>query len=101
MSSMDVYSKAWLLLSMAGSNPSQGEEGPSLRSGSRRLRQLLHAMGSILHRFTTPMDQWKTDFIARRNGREDERRLCSPQRSGCAAIVSRSDSHAILIQSLS
>jgi len=69
---MDVYSKAWLLLWRAGSNPSLREEGPSLRGGSRRLRQLLHGMESISHRFTTPMDQWRTDFIARRNGREDE-----------------------------
>src|SRR4029077_705192 len=72
MWSFDVYSKAWLLLWRAGSNPSRREEGPSLRSGSRRLRQLLHAMESISHRFTTPMDQWRTDFIARRNGRRDE-----------------------------
>src|SRR5713101_5557612 len=91
MWSMDVYSKAWLLLWRGGSNPSLREEGPSLRSGSTRSRQLLHGMGSISHRFATPMDQWKTDFIARRNGREDERRLCSPQRSGCAAIVNQSD----------
>jgi predicted amino acid dehydrogenase len=40
---------------------SQGR-GPSLRSGSRRWIQLLHGMGSILHRFTTPMDQWRTAF---------------------------------------
>src|ERR1700680_18897 len=66
MWSRDVCSKAWLLLWRAGSNPSLREEGPSLRSGSRRLRQLLHGMGSISHRFTTPMDQWRTDFIARR-----------------------------------
>src|SRR5207249_8029378 len=96
---MAVYSKAWLLLWNTGSSLSLKEEDSSLRSGSTRLRQLLHAMGSILHRFTTPMDQWKTEFIARRNGPEDERRHSSPQRSGCAAIVSRSDSHAILIQS--
>jgi Domain of unknown function (DUF4386) len=30
---------------------------------------LLHGMGSISHRFTTPMDQSRTKFIARRNGR--------------------------------
>src|ERR1700694_5288528 len=63
MSSMDVYSKAWLLLSMAGSNPSHGEEGSSLRSGSRRWRQLLHGMGSISHRFTMPTDHWRTDLM--------------------------------------
>src|ERR1700682_1501797 len=73
---MDVYSKGWLLLSRGGSNLSLKEEDSSLRSGSRRLRQLPHGMGSILHRFTTPMDQWKwkMGFIARRNWPEDERR---------------------------
>src|SRR5712692_6111181 len=70
MSSMDVYSKAWLLLWRGGSNLSLREEGLSLRSGSRRWRQLPLGMGSISHRFTTPMDRWRTDAIARRNGRE-------------------------------
>src|ERR1700687_2191406 len=73
MWSTDVYWKAWLLLSKAGSSPSLREEDSSLRSGSRRWRQLLHAMESISLRFTTPMDHWRrTDFIARRNGRQDE-----------------------------
>src|SRR6266849_1395537 len=72
MWSMDVYSKAWLSLWRAGSNPSPREEGSSLRSGSRRLRPLPHGMGSISHRSTTPMDQWRTDFIARRKAGEDE-----------------------------
>src|SRR5271167_1983520 len=68
MWSTDVYSKAWRLLWRAGSNPSRGEEGPSLGSGSRRSRQLLHGTASILHHFTTPADQWRTDFIAIGNG---------------------------------
>src|ERR1700676_1287676 len=72
MWSMDVYSKAWLLLWKAASNPSLREEGPSLRSGSRKWRPLRHGMGSISHRFTTPMDPWRTDFRARRNSREGE-----------------------------
>src|SRR5712671_4917488 len=98
MWSMDVCSKVWLSLSMVGLNPSLREEGPSLGSGSRRWRQLLRGMGSISHRFTAPMDQWRTDFIARRNGREDERRHSSPQRSGCAAIVDRSDLSVWILQ---
>src|SRR6267154_5257981 len=60
MWSMDVCSKVWLSLSMVGLNPSLREEGPSLGSGSRRWRQSLHGMGCISHRFTTPMDQWRT-----------------------------------------
>src|SRR6266850_5116149 len=72
MWSMGVYSKASLLLWRAGSNPSLGEEDSSLRSASRRWRQLPRGMESISPRFTTPMDQWRTNFIARRNGREVE-----------------------------
>src|SRR6266540_987727 len=72
MWSMDVCSKAWLSPWSAGSNLSPGEEGPSLRSAWGRSRRLPHAMESISHRSTTPMDQWRTDVIARRNGREDE-----------------------------
>src|SRR5947209_7483279 len=72
MWSMDVCSKAWLLLSRAASSPSLREEGPSLRSGSRRLRPLPRGMGSFSHRFTTPMVQSRTELIARRNGPEDE-----------------------------
>src|SRR5713226_9563298 len=97
---MAVYSKAWLLLWNTGSSLSLREEDSSLRSGSTRLRQLPYGMESISHRFTTPMDQWSTDFIARRNGREDECRHSLPQRCGCAAIGNRFDSRAPLIQSL-
>src|SRR5690349_8567089 len=68
MSSTDVSSKAWLLLWRAGLNPSLREEEPSLRSASRRWRQLLHGTESISHRFTTPMDQWSKKLIASRNG---------------------------------
>src|SRR5216684_3531708 len=60
---MDVCSKAWLLLWSAGSNPSLREGDSSLRSGSRKWRQLLHGMGSISHRFTAPMDRWRTDLM--------------------------------------
>jgi hypothetical protein len=42
---------------------------------------LRHAMRSISHRFTTPMDPWKTDFIARRNGRGDECKSEGPGRT--------------------
>src|ERR1700730_11009515 len=70
---MDVCSKAWLLLLRAGSNPSLREEDSLLRSGSRRLRQLLHGTGSISHRFITRVDQWKTELLPRRNGRWGER----------------------------
>src|SRR5713101_9221394 len=60
---MAVYSKAWLLLWNTGSSLSLREEDSSLRSESRRWRQSLHGMASISHRFTTPMDQWRTDLM--------------------------------------
>src|SRR5271165_914682 len=72
MWSMDVCSKAWLWPLKADSNPSLGEEGLSLRNGSRRSRPSPHGMAFISRRFTTPKDQSKTNFIARRSGREDE-----------------------------
>src|SRR5216684_8760077 len=60
---MAVYSKAWLLLWNTGSSLSLREEDSSLRSGSTRLRQLLHGMGSISHRFTMPTDHWRTNLM--------------------------------------
>src|SRR6266446_4444038 len=60
---MAVYSKAWLLLLNTGSSLSLREEDSSLRSGSTRLRQLLHGMGSISHRFTMPTDHWRKDLM--------------------------------------
>src|ERR1700730_10401718 len=60
---MAVYSKAWLLLWNTGSSLSLWEEDSSLRSGSTRLAQLLHGMGSISHRFTMPTDHWRTDLM--------------------------------------
>src|SRR6267142_4455838 len=60
---MAVYSKAWLLLWNTGSSLSLREEDSSLRSGSTRLRQLLHGRGSISHRFTMPTDHWRTDLM--------------------------------------
>src|SRR3982074_3531845 len=60
---MAVYSKAWLLLWNTGSSLSLREEDSSLRGGSTRLRQLLHGMGSISHRFTMPTDHWRTDLM--------------------------------------
>src|SRR4029077_15520414 len=61
---MAAYSKAWLLLWNTGSSLSRREEDSSLRSGSTRLRQLLHGMGSVSHRFTMPTDHWRTDLMA-------------------------------------
>src|SRR4029077_5959277 len=58
-----VCSKAWLLLWNTGSSLSLREEDSSLGSGSTRLRQLLHGMGSISHRFTMPTDHWRTDLM--------------------------------------
>src|SRR6266705_1058763 len=60
---MAVYSKAWLLLWNTGSSLSLRVEDSSLRSGSPRLRQLLHGMGSISHRCTMPTDHWRTDLM--------------------------------------
>src|SRR5439155_20296131 len=60
---MAVYSKAWLLLWNTGSSLSLREEDSSLRSGSTRLRQLLHGRGSISHRFTMPTDHSRTDLM--------------------------------------
>src|SRR5580692_9949760 len=65
---MAVYLKAWLLHWNIGSSLSLREEDSSLRSGSTRLRQLLHGMGSISHRFTTLMDQWRTKFHCQTEG---------------------------------
>src|SRR5271170_1976715 len=66
MWSMDVYSKAWLLLWNTGSSLSLREEDSSLRSVSTRWRQLLHVMGSISHRFTMPTQGvWALLFLKR------------------------------------
>src|SRR5260370_4795944 len=60
---MAVYSKAWLLLWNTSSSLFLREEDSSLRSGSTKLRQSLHGMGSISHHFTMPRDHWRTDLM--------------------------------------
>src|ERR1700730_268669 len=101
MWSMDVYLKAWLLLWRGGSNLSLRAEGSSRRSGSRRSRQLLHDMGSISHRFTTPMDQWRTDFIAIRMGlrRKEYEHSCMDQPIGTEFRCGHrlENSHTVLV----
>src|SRR2546422_2169447 len=72
---MAVYSKAWLLLWNTGSSLSLREEDSSLRSGSTRLRQLLHGRGSISHRFTMPTDHSRTDLRSEEHTSELQSRL--------------------------
>jgi hypothetical protein len=69
---MDVYSKAWLLLWSAGSNPSQGR-GFITQERVEEIERLQHGTESILRHSTTPMDQWSTDLNASRHVRQDER----------------------------